>query len=273
MPVTDFSPDTCMALLEDLTRLITRAAFTIIRLPPEALAPRLKSDQSPVTAADKAAEGVILGGLRELLPDIPVVSEESAPPESLGRTFILVDPLDGTREFLAGRNEYAINIGLVQDGQPVAGLIAAPAHGLIWRGVVGRGAERLRMTAEEGARSSSHDAIAIRTRSIPERPTAVVSRSHLDPGTDAFLTRWQDLRRIHCGSALKFCRLAEGAADTYPRLAPTSEWDIAAGHAILVAAGGALTRPDGAPVTYGHTGFRIPDFVAWGDPAAVHRLK
>lgn len=271
MPVTEFSPDTCARLLNPLTELVARAAAAIARVPRNSLALRLKSDYSPVTAADKAAEAVILDGLQQLLPGIPIVSEESPAPASLGSMFILVDPLDGTREFLAGRDEYTINIGLVQDGRPVAGLIAAPAQGLIWRGVVGQGAERLRMAAQELAPITS-GTIAIRTRAMPEHPIAAVSRSHLDPASEAFLSRWQNVTRISCGSALKLCRLAEGAADIYPRLAPTSEWDIAAGHAILIAAGGALTRPDGAPITYGRAGFRIDAFVAWGDPDTF-RLK
>jgi 3'(2'), 5'-bisphosphate nucleotidase len=265
MPVTEFSADTCAQLLDALTKLVARAAAAIVRVPRNSLATRLKSDHSPVTAADKAAEGVILEGLQQLLPGIPVVSEESAVPPSLGRTFVLVDPLDGTREFLAGRDEYTINIGLIQDGRPVAGLIVAPAQGLIWRSVVGQGAERLRMAAQESGLNTSRP-LPIRTRAMPEHPVAIVSRSHLDSASESFLSRWQNVTRISCGSALKFCRLAEGAADIYPRLAPTSEWDIAAGHAILTAAGGALTRPDGAPITYGHAGFRIPAFVACGDP-------
>src|SRR5215210_1761392 len=180
MPVTEFSPDTCAQLLDALTKLVARAAAAIVRVPRNSLAARLKFDHSPVTAADKAAEAVILEGLQRLLPGVPVVAEESAIPASLGRTFILVDPLDGTREFLAGRDEYTINIGLIQDGRPVAGLIAAPAQGLMWRGVVTQGAERLRMAAEASALNTSGP-IAIRTRSMPEHPVAIVSRSHLDP--------------------------------------------------------------------------------------------
>jgi 3'(2'), 5'-bisphosphate nucleotidase len=269
MPVTEFSPDTCRRLLEGLTGLAARAAARILDFPVDELAPRLKSDRSPITKADKAAEAVILAGLEQLLPGIPVVSEESAPPDRLGKTFVLVDPLDGTREFLAGRDEYTINIALVQEGRPVAGLIAAPAQAMIWRGVVGCGAERLRMAGQEAA-PNLRGAIAICTRPMPHHPIATVSRSHLDPASEGFLTRWRNVTRISCGSALKFCRLAEGVADIYPRLAPTSEWDIAAGHAILTAAGGVLQRPDGAPITYGHPGFRIPAFVAWGDPKAFH---
>jgi 3'(2'), 5'-bisphosphate nucleotidase len=271
MAVTEFSPDTCARLLCPLTELIAAAAVAVLRVPRNSLAARLKSDYSPVTAADEAAEAVVLGGLKDLLPGVPVVSEESAAPTSLGRTFILVDPLDGTREFLAGRDEYTINIGLVQDGRPIAGLIAAPAQGLIWRGVVGQGAERLPIATDESKPNTGP--IAIRTRAMPERPVAVVSRSHLDPASEGFLSRWQNVTRTSCGSALKFCRLGEGTADVYPRLAPTSEWDIAAGHAIVVAAGGVLTRPDGMPITYGDAGFRIPAFVAWGDPAAAFFLK
>jgi 3'(2'), 5'-bisphosphate nucleotidase len=269
MPIKEFSADTCAQLLDALTMLVARAAAAIVRVPRNSLAAQLKSDHSPVTAADKAAEAVILEGLHQLLPGISIVSEESTAPASLGETFILVDPLDGTREFLAGRDEYTINIGLIQEGRPAAGLIAAPAQGLIWRGVVGQGAERLRLAADESA-LNTRGPIPIRTRAMPEHPVAIVSRSHLDPASEGFLSHWQNVTRISCGSALKFCRLAEGAADIYPRLAPTSEWDIAAGHAILVAAGGAVTRPDGTPITYASPGFRIPAFLACGDPEMFH---
>lgn len=267
MPVTEFSPAACARLLDALTGMASRAATAILAAPEAVRAAQLKADHSPVTPADKVAEAVILAALKELLPGVPVVSEESAVPARLGRTFILVDPLDGTREFLAGRDEYTVNIALVQDGRPAAGVIAAPAQGLIWRGVVGQGAQRLPMA--NAGRSSADALIPIRTRPLPAQPVATLSRSHLDPASERFLIRWQNVRRVSCGSALKFCRLAEGAADIYPRLAPTSEWDIAAGDAILTAAGGALIGPDGAPITYGRAGFRVASFIAWGDPSAA----
>lgn len=250
------------SLAGELTALVARAADTIRAIAPSALQTRLKADQSPVTAADEAADAVIGEGLARLLPGLAVISEESpVRADALGHTFALVDPLDGTKEFVGGHPEYTVNLAIVTDGQPVAGFIAAPALGLVFRGVVGRGAERL-------TRDPAAGAVAIRCRLNPAGAlTAAVSRSHLDPATDAFLTRLGVAERITCGSALKFCRLAEGAADLYPRLSPTSEWDIAAGHAIVTAAGGVVTTPAGGPLRYGQTpDFRVPGFLAWGDP-------
>ena len=272
MAAIDFSPRVCMRLLPALTELVAQASAAILRLRREALCLELKQDRSPVTAADKASEAVILAGLRQLLSGIPVVSEECALPTDVGSCFVLVDPLDGTREFLAGRDEYTVNLALVQDGRPLAGLIAAPAEGLIWRGVVGEGAERLPVDVSNGS-PILDAAIAIRGRAMPEHPVATVSRSHLDPASEAFLSRWQNVASISCGSALKFCRLAEGAADIYPRLAPTMEWDIAAGDALLAAAGGILVSIEGNPITYGRPGFLVPGFIAWGDAAAPARFR
>ena len=229
---------------------------------------RIKADGSPVTAADDAAEAEIRAGLAQRAPALPVISEEEAervPPAVSGATFILVDPLDGTREYIAGRVEYAVNIALVSDGAPVLGVIAAPALGLIWRGVAGRGAERLKFSSRNTSPPQ-----AIHTRPRPEGDLLVmVSRSHLDARTETYLARLPRAQRIPCGSALKFCRLAEGTADLYPRLAPTRDWDVAAGHAILAAAGGNVVAPDGTALIYGTPSLRIPAFVAWADPAAA----
>ena len=145
----------------------------------------------------------------------------------------MVDPLDGTRELLAGRDEFTVNIALMDAGQPRLGVIAAPALGLLWRGIIGIGAERLTMTPDGGT-LIARDPKPIRSRTRPGKGAiAIVSRSHLDPDTEAYLARLQPTEKIQCGSALKFCRLAEGAADVYPRLSPTSEWDVGAGHALL----------------------------------------
>jgi 3'(2'), 5'-bisphosphate nucleotidase len=197
------------------------------------------------------------------------VSEEAVSDRTPGADFILVDPLDGTREFVEGRAEYTVNVALVRDRTPVAGFVAAPALGLLWRGVAGHGAERLRFAS---GRAAAVEAIAIRARPAPERLVIALSRSHLDPDTAAFAEQLPIAERLICGSAVKFCRIAEGSADVYPRLSPTSEWDVAAGHAVLTAAGGTVTRPDGTPLTYGKGGdFLIPGFMAWGDPAAARR--
>jgi 3'(2'), 5'-bisphosphate nucleotidase len=259
-------------LLDALTALALQGAAAIQSTLPGSLAARLKADQSPVTAADQAAEGTILAGLARLLPGVPVVSEEAcetALPPDPSATFLLVDPLDGTREFLAGRTEYTVNIALVQDGAPVLGVVGAPALDLIWRGTRDGGAERLSVAAGADPRDS-RARTPIRCRPRPAgRPTAVVSRSHLDPVTQAFVAALPDPVLQESGSALKFCHVAEGEADVYPRLAPTREWDLAAGHAVLAAAGGTVLQPDGAPLRYGRRDreFVIPSFIAWGDPA------
>jgi 3'(2'), 5'-bisphosphate nucleotidase len=261
-----------IALIEPLTGLASQAAAAILAV--KAHATQLKADDSPVTLADHAAQEVILTGLTRLLPDIPVISEESAE-RALARgapAFVLVDPLDGTRDFIAGRDEFTVNIALVRDGTPMLGVVAAPALGLIWRGLVGHGAERLRL-APGAAPHEARESVAIRTRPWPACAVATVSRSHLDPGTEAFVAQLGEVSALACGSSVKFCRIAEGSADLYPRLAPTSEWDLAAGHAVLAAAGGVVETPDGAPLVYGRRApdFRIPAFVAWGDPQAPAR--
>jgi 3'(2'), 5'-bisphosphate nucleotidase len=225
---------------------------------------RSKADGSPVTAADIAAEAAIRDGLAELAPTLPIVSEEQAehPRPTGGGSYFLVDPLDGTREFIAGRDEYAINIALMTDGAPALGVIAAPALGLIWRGIVGRGAERLSFAADGKMSAPS----PIRTRPWPQQePIVLVSRSHLDPRTQAYLAGLPASRTVPGGSAIKFCRIAEGSADLYPRLAPTHDWDVAAGHALIEAAGGRVLAPDGKPVRYGTPELLIPGFIASGD--------
>lgn len=193
-------------LTDALTDLVARAAAAILAIAPGALDTRLKADRSPVTAADAAADAVIAQGLARIIPGLPIVSEESRAPDPLDAIFALVDPLDGTKEFVAGRGEYTVNLAIVADGAPIAGFIAAPALGLIYRGIAGRGAERLGLDPAIAP-------VAIRCRRVPDDGlVAAVSRSHLDGATQAFLDRLGVTRRISCGSALKLCRIAEGAA-------------------------------------------------------------
>jgi 3'(2'), 5'-bisphosphate nucleotidase len=265
------APAADTGLLDGLTALASQAAAAILAVGRDNLAVRSKSDQSPVTAADEASDVAIGSGLAQLLPGMTIVSEESPRTVKPGPSFVLVDPLDGTREYLAGRDEYTINIAVIVDHRPLMGVIAAPALGLVYRGIVGHGAERLRLTP--GSRpTQASETVAIRTRiASAEGLVATVSRSHLEPTTEAFLHRLGVHDRISSGSALKFCRIAEGTADIYPRLSPTSEWDIGAGDAIVVAAGGIVTAPDRKPLTYGGTAgdFRVSAFIAWGDPAVA----
>ncbi len=263
MPALDLAA--CAALMDDLTEITAQAAATILQLAnrPET---RAKRDGSPVTAADEAAEAVIRDGLQRVASALPVVAEEQAarePPNSIRHgSYFLVDPLDGTREFIAGRDEYTINIALVTDGVPRLGIICAPALGEVWRGIVGQGADWMATT--RGDRRPIH------ARPRPQSGTTIVmvSRSHLDAQTQAYVAALGPTQLAQCGSSVKFCRLAEGSADLYPRLAPTHDWDIAAGHAILTAAGGHVAAPDGSPLRYGSSDLLIPGFIASGDRAA-----
>lgn len=260
------------ALLTPLTELVLEAGAAILAVNRRAMKVEDKLDGSPVTEADLSADRIIGAGLERLVPDVPALSEErvetaTAPYRG---SFFLIDPLDGTKEFLAGRGEFTVNLALVTDGTPTLGIIAAPAIGLLWRGLVGTGAERLTIDERRIVACAP-----IHTRAMP-RPgepwLAAVSRSHGDSRTEAFIARRPGAGRLKLGSALKFGRLAEGAADIYPRLAPTSEWDVAAGHALVTAAGGAVTDADAQPLRFGegrNNSFIVPAFIAWGDPAAA----
>jgi 3'(2'), 5'-bisphosphate nucleotidase len=255
------------ALLEPLTDLVARASAAILDV--TKITAQDKPDGSPVTQADLAADAIIVDGLKQLRPDVPVVSEERVD-RTTGpylASFFIVDPLDGTREFIAGHNDYTVNVALVTRGRPLLGVISAPALGLIWRGVVGVGAERMKLAPNAAERLASRE--PIRTRPAPDAKwVAAVSRSHLESRTDAFIKQ-RGATRLPIGSALKFCRVAEGAVDIYPRLSAISEWDIAAGHAILEAAGGVVADSHGQPLRFGERkgNFTVPDFIAWGDPS------
>jgi 3'(2'), 5'-bisphosphate nucleotidase len=257
-------------LMEPLTAIGIAAATAILDLRDDA-GIRTKADGSPVTRADEAAEAVIRERLTQLAPDLPIVSEEEAEHTAAalsasrsGAPYCLVDPLDGTREFIAGRNEYTVNIAIMSGGAPALGVVVAPALGLIWRGAIGHGAERLPFAA---GKAGPPRKIHARPRPTGEL-VVMVSRSHLDARTEAYLGAFAQVSRLACGSSLKFCRLAEGSADLYPRLGPTRDWDVAAGHAVLTAAGGRVTAPDGAELTYATAPLLIPSFVAWGGAPA-----
>jgi 3'(2'), 5'-bisphosphate nucleotidase len=271
----EITPQQAEQQLDALTEIVARAAAATLATPFSSVERRIKADQSPVTAADEASEAVIVEGVARLLPGIPVIAEESVGRAAAARlepSFVLVDPLDGTKEFLAGRDEFTVNVAIVTQGVPIAGIIAAPAQGLLWRGVVGGKAERLRLGA--GA-VDADDRRVIRSRPAPERLIAATSRSHLDQDTEAFLARLPIAKRFPCGSSVKFCYLAQGQADIYPRLAPTHEWDIAAGCAILTAAGGSVTDPKGGQLQFGRRAekFLVPGFIAWGDPVKAASAK
>lgn len=222
-----------------------------------------KADGSPVTAADEAAEEVILPALAALAPDIPAISEEAAAkglsPTVAGSTFWLVDPLDGTKEFLSGNGEFTVNIALVHEGEPVLGVVVAPALGQTYAGGRDLGASLCDATGERP--------IAIRDVP-PEGETVVGSRSHGDAAVmETFLKNRQVAAFRPAGSSLKLCLIARGEADLYPRFGTTMEWDIAAGHAVLAAAGGRVLTLDGSPFRYGKADYRNPHFIAFGAAA------
>jgi 3'(2'), 5'-bisphosphate nucleotidase len=263
--------DAAARLIEPLTELVARAGAAILKIDRRTMSKDGKADGSPVTEADLAADRVIAEGLARLVPEIPSLSEERSHLAQLPFTgsFFLIDPLDGTKEFIAGRDEFTVNLALVTDGVPLLGIVGAPALGLIWRGLVGRGAERLIVS---GTAFSAPVPIHTRPMPIAGKPwVAAVSRSHGDKRTEAFIDAWPGAVRRSLGSAVKFCRVAEGEVDIYPRLAPTCEWDVAAGHALVTAAGGKVTDSTGAALRFGaaREDFTVPEFIAWGDPGAA----
>ena len=220
---------------------------------------RTKADSSPVTLADTMAEDVIFAGIRELATSFVVVGEESAAaaglPAETGETFWLVDPLDGTKEFVNRRSEFTVNIALIDKGRPVLGVVHAPAIKTIYWGS--------RNGAVMATGSDEARPISVRAQP-PGGMTAVVSRSHRTPDVDAFLATRPVKEEISTGSSLKFCLLACGRADIYPRFGRTMEWDTAAGHAVLKFAGGNVVSVDGIELGYGKPGFENPDFIAIG---------
>ncbi len=231
---------------------------------------RAKADSSPVTLADERAEEVIVAALRARASAIPIVAEEAVARGELaaiGASFILVDPLDGTREFISRNGEFTINIALVRDGVPVAGAVYAPALERLWWGGEHAYACAATVGAPLPAQSQWRPISARRAPAL--NLVALASRSHGDPATEAFLARLPIGERRSAGSSLKFCALAEGVADVYPRFAPTMEWDTGAGDAVLRAAGGVVLAVENGPLLYGKkaAGLRNGGFVAWGDPA------
>lgn len=253
------------ALTRDLAAISIEAGKVMMTIYAREFTVEEKEDRSPVTEADGAAEKVILAALGTLTPDIPVVAEESASEGKIpqvGSLFYLVDPLDGTKEFINRNGEFTVNIALIEHGKPIAGVVYAPAIGRLFAGNETEGA--LEMAVAEGQLG---EAKAICVRDPKGAPlTAIASRSHRDAKTDEYLSHYKIGEIVSAGSSLKFCLVATGEADIYPRHGRTMEWDTAAGHAVLRAAGGEVTRLDGSPFLYGKTedGFANPFFVAKG---------
>lgn len=231
-----------------------------------------KDDASPVTEADRLGEAIILEGLERLSARTPVLAEERASeegaPADMGEVFFLVDPLDGTREFVNRTGEFTVNIALSLHGRPVCGVVYAPALGKLYYGAQGAGAWRAPVSIDETGAAVMGERAPIAARPVPENGlVAVASRSHRSPETDAYLETIDVADFAAAGSSLKFCLIAEGCADVYPRFGRTMEWDTGAGQAVLEAAGGAvLAHPDGDPLCYGKNarGYDNPFFIAWG---------
>jgi 3'(2'),5'-bisphosphate nucleotidase len=252
-------------LLENMVRAAVAAGRAALEVYDGRFEVRLKADDSPVTAADHAAERVILEHLSREAPQLPVVAEEQV---ALGRVpahgadFILVDPLDGTREFIKRNGEFTVNIALVSNGSPVLGVVYAPAISALFAGNTLTG-KAWRSSQDAGASAAAREPIRVR-RTPPDGLTVVASRSHRSPETDAYLARYPVAQTVSVGSSLKFCKVAAGEADLYPRLGTTMEWDTAAGHAILAAAGGRVLTDERTSLGYGKPDYRNPWFIATG---------
>jgi 3'(2'), 5'-bisphosphate nucleotidase len=257
-------------LLEDLSEAAREAGEAILEIVRRGFEVESKRDSSPVTEADRAAELIILAALARAAPGVPVIAEEEVAAGRIpahGDTYFLVDPLDGTKEFVRGGDDYTVNIGLIEAGEPKLGVVYAPATGRLHEGCVGLGA-----WLDEGG-----GAREIRTRERSEELVAVASKSHLNQATVDYLQEAVGgCGYVAVGSSLKFCIVAEGEADIYPRASPTSEWDTAAGHAVLLAAGGLVDGPDGSPLRYGKRAFLNRAFVAtsgWRAPPLAPYLE
>src|SRR5262245_47716332 len=255
-------------LIDRVVDIVARAGDEILRVYRTDFDVTAKGDSSPLTQADLNAHRVIVAALAELTPDVPIVSEESTPPtfDVRGRwtRYWLVDPLDGTREFVAKNGEFTVNVALIENHRPIPGVVGIPAQDLIFTGDV----HALRAERRAGA---ARTALRARRMAGTDSVAIVASRSHggerLEKFIDELKSRFGHVERAPVGSSLKLCILAEGRADLYPRLGPTSEWDIAAAHAVLEAAGGRVATFDGAALRYNtKESFLNPEFFAVGDP-------
>ena len=255
-------------LREGAIVLAHAAADAILAIYEHAFDVERKADASPLTAADLAAHRILVEGLERLTPDVPVLSEEDAEHVAFNtrrewNRLWLVDPLDGTREFVKRNGEFTVNLALIVDGEPVFGIVQAPVTGELWHATRGGPAYKRDAEGETEVRSR-------RPATAPLRVAA--SRSHRDTRTEAFIARMGETEPLSLGSSMKFCRLAEGTLDVYPRFGPTSEWDTAAGQVVLEAAGGVVLDPKGRPLRYNQRDTLLNgDFFALGDPALPWR--
>ena len=255
--------DTDHSLISDIVAISRQAGAAILQIYRQDFAVMHKEDNSPLTRADLASHCLIRDALRKLTPGIPLLSEESSSVEFARRStwteYWLVDPLDGTKEFIKRNGEFTVNIALVRDHQAVLGVVHVPVSGVTYWGLTGSGAVRA---------EANGPAVAISVRRpCPEPPVIVGSRSHANPGLQRHLAALGNYEMISMGSSLKFCLVAEGKADFYPRLGPTSEWDTAAAHAVVAAAGGRVVTLDGQPLRYNcKESLLNPEFLVIADP-------
>ena len=252
------------SMLPDVIRIADEASEKVLHIYQSDFKVSYKEDESPITAADVASHDIIIKGLREISRDIPILSEEGAQAtweeRKHWRRFWLVDPIDGTKEFAQRTGEFTVNIALIENGEPVMGVVTAPALNEAFWGIKGEGASK---------RDRTGQVHRIRVAESQATKRVVASKNHLNDETRAFIETLGEHKTIQAGSSLKFSRIAEGQADIYPRMGPTSEWDTAAAHAVLLAAGGNVNALDGKPLRYGKENVLNPYFVAagnWYDP-------
>lgn len=245
------------SILPDVIRVADEASEKVLRIYQSDFKVNYKADESPITAADTAAHDIIVRGLRGISRDIPILSEEGSDilwgERKHWRRFWLVDPIDGTKDFTQRTGEFTVNIALIEDGEPVLGVVTAPALKEAYWGVKGEGAHKRDRSGKV------HRIEVAKPRSVKR---VVASKNHLNPETREFIEKLGEHELVQAGSSLKFCRIAEGHADIYPRLGPTCEWDTGAAHAVLLAAGGRVEQFDGAPLKYGKQDVLNPQFVA-----------
>ncbi len=263
-------PAEIKAIVEEIRTLALQAGAAIMRIYDMNFTVEHKADESPITEADRAADAIIVAGLEARFPHIPVVTEERAQSHSeasvVGR-FFLVDPLDGTREFVSRNGEFTVNIALIEDGRPVLGVVYAPAAGRLFYTSPDGSAVEEPAPLDSGNTHAGHP---VSVRCADNAALCVVaSRSHRDQATDDYIANYAVEAFHSAGSSLKFCLIAAGEADLYPRLGRTMEWDTAAGHAVLAAAGGRVDRLDGEALLYGKSGLENPHFVAYAPSVNV----
>lgn len=246
-------------MLNQLLQIADTASQKVMAIYQTDFEVKTKEDNSPITAADLASHHVIVDGLKALTPDIPILSEESANAPWEERKswtrFWLVDPIDGTKDFTNRTGEFTVNIALIENGEPVMGIVTAPALNEAYWGIKGQGAWK---------READGSTRPLQVVEPPEAKRAVASKSHMNQETRDFIDQLGNHELVQAGSSLKFCRIAEGKADIYPRLGPTCEWDTGAAHAVLAAAGGKVNKLDGTPLVYGKEDVLNPYFVASG---------